>query len=90
MNRELAIHNIQQLCPPFYRYLKNTYQQPAMLVINDNETNDTLTSEEGSTQGDVVAMAFYALGIRPLNTRLSSVNKSGMQTTALQLVNCMR
>ena len=26
LNREVALQNIKQLCPPFYRYLHNTYQ----------------------------------------------------------------
>ncbi len=57
---------------PFYRYIKNTYQKPAKLVVNDTDKTDFLLSEEGCTQGDVAAMAFYALGVHPLTTRLST------------------
>ena len=45
---------------------------PAKLIINDrNERNEDITSDEGSTQGDVPAMAMYAIGTRPLVDRLS-------------------
>ncbi len=33
INRDLAVHNIRELCPPFYGYIKNTYQKPAKLII---------------------------------------------------------
>ena len=66
LNRTAALHNIKELCPPFFRYLSNTYQMPAKMIINDQEKTDHILSEEGSTQGDVTAMAMYAIGIRPL------------------------
>ena len=66
LNRKAALHNIKELCPPFHRYLANTYQLPAKMVINDQVKTDSILSEEGSTQGDVAAMAMYAIGIRPL------------------------
>ena len=66
LNRKAAIHNIKELCPPFHRYLSNTYQLPARMIINDQVKTDTLLSEEGSTQGDVTAMQMYAVGTRPL------------------------
>ena len=71
LNRKAALHNIRQLCPPFFRYLSNTYQIPARMVINDQVKTDVIFSEEGSTQGDVCAMAMYAIGIRPLINILS-------------------
>ena len=66
LNRKAALHNIHELCPPFYRFLHNTYQTPSKMIINDQEKVDSVLSEEGSTQGDVSAMAMYAIGIRPL------------------------
>ena len=73
LNRKVALHNIKQICPPFYRYLNNHYQEAARLVVNDNTTYENLMSEEGCTQGDVAAMALYALGIKPLVDILSAV-----------------
>ena len=73
VNRKVALQNIKQICPPFYRYLHNTYQQPALLVIPGENTHETIYSEEGCTQGDVNAMALYGLGISPLVSKLSEV-----------------
>ena len=66
LNRKAAIHNIKELCPPFYRYLANTYQISAKMIINDQEKSDHILSEEGSLQGEVGAMGMYAVGTRPL------------------------
>ena len=66
LNRSAALHNIKELCPSFHRYLSNTYQVQAKMIINDKDKTDFILSEEGSTQGDVTAMAMYAIGIRPL------------------------
>ena len=74
LNRKVALHNVQQICPPMYKYLFNHYQSPAHLVIansSDSEPFD-LSSDEGCTQGDVGAMAFYALGVKPLVDKLDS------------------
>ena len=72
LNRSAALHNIKELCPPFYRYLSNMYQLSAKMIINDQEKTDHILSEEGSTQGDVSAMAMYAIGIRPLIDTLNA------------------
>ena len=70
LNRKAALHNIQQLCPKFHRYLENTYQLPARMFINDQKGQEMIFSEEGSTQGDVPAMAMYAIGTKPLIDKL--------------------
>jgi len=72
VNRRLGVHNIRQLCPPFHRYLHNTYQSPADLYVNDGYKTESILSDEGCTQGDVAAMAFYALSIQPLTIKLAS------------------
>ena len=74
LNRRAALHNIRHLCPNFHRYLNNTYQLPAQMIINDrNGQSDYLKSEEGSTQGDVTAMGMYAVAIRPLIDHLRGI-----------------
>lgn len=70
----MQLHNIKEICPPFYRYLSNTYQKPAKLVIpGEDDKYDILLSEEGTTQGDVAAMSMYGLGMKPLTDKLGSV-----------------
>ncbi len=67
LNRHLAIHNIREICPPFHRYLSNTYQVSAKMIVNgDGKSASTyISSDEGCTQGDVTAMHFYALTRSP-------------------------
>ena len=77
LNRKAALHNIKEICPPFFRYLSNTYQTPSKMIINDQVKVDHVLSEEGSTQGDVAAMGMYAVGIRPLINILNEL--SGFQ-----------
>ena len=73
LNRKAALHNIRELCPPFYQYLHNTYQKPANLIISGEAGKyETILSQEGSTQGDVIAMHKYGLGIKPLTSELSN------------------
>ena len=48
LNRSVALHNIQQLCPPLACVLINTYRSPASLFVS----GDTILLEEGPTQGD--------------------------------------
>ena len=74
LNRATALHNIKQICPPFFCFLNNCYKKPTQLIVNDptNPTNHKVVfSEEGTTQGDPSAMAMYSLGTRPLIDKLS-------------------
>ena len=67
LNRQVALHNMQYLCPPFATILINTYRVPARLfVANGGE----IQSSEGTTQGDTLAMAFYGLSTKPILIRL--------------------
>ena len=66
LNQENALRNIQHLCPPLAKILINTYQENIQLYSD----NSTLVSQEGTTQGDPLAMAMYAIAINPLITRL--------------------
>ena len=76
LNRKMALHNFKQVCPALQLFLQNHYQKPAKLIFSDESKQDHLLSEEGCTQGDPTAMAFYAGGTKPLIDILSdSVNK---------------
>ena len=72
LNREAALRNIQHLCPPLATILINTYRQPVNLFVDGN----TLLSQEGTAQGDPLAMSMYAVGILPL---IKQTNKSVKQ-----------
>ena len=67
LNRKAALLNIHTLCLPLAIILTNTYRGDTQLFIN----GDTLLSREGTTQGDLLAMAMYAIGILPLFNQLN-------------------
>ena len=71
LNRRLALRNISSLCPAFSRVIINMYRNAARLFVG----GETILSQEGTTQGDPLAMAMYALALVPLITQLSSVAK---------------
>ena len=63
INRNAFLHNINILCPTFAKYAGNCYRIPSRLfVIGGYE----LISSEGTTQGDPLGMAIYAIGLTPL------------------------
>ena len=67
INRQVALHNIKSICPPIHQILVNTYQAPIRCIIcGDGE----ISSSEGTTQGDPLAMAMYALAVKPLIEKL--------------------
>ena len=70
LNRKLALLNIHQLYPSIATILTNTYRENASLFIE----GDTLFSQEGTTQGDPLAMAMYAIATVPLIEKLQSTN----------------
>ena len=62
LNRNTALRNIQHLRPSLSKILINTYRDDTQLFIDGS----TLYSQEGTTQGDPLAMAMYAVAITPL------------------------
>ena len=69
LNRLAALHNITVSCPPLAQILVNTYRAPIRMIIPGN---GEIASTEGTTQGDPLAMAMYALAITPLIHQLRS------------------
>ena len=65
LNRQAALRNIHHLCPSLSKVLINTYREDVQLFID----GETLLSQEGTTQGDPLAMAMYAIAV-PLIHRL--------------------
>ena len=76
VKRDVALHNIQITCPPFSTIMINTYRHSSRLIVF--EAKDIL-SEERTTQGDNLAMSFYALGLAPLLRRLRITTPSVRQ-----------
>ena len=63
INRRVLLHNIKIICPEISKFVENCYSRPARLfVIGGAE----IQSKEGTTQGDPLGMAIYAIGITPL------------------------
>ena len=63
----MSLHNIQYLCPNFVTILINTYRRPSRLfIIGGGE----ISSSEGTTQGDTLAMAFYGISTTLLISKL--------------------
>ena len=68
LNRKVALLNTIVSITCHYTY--NTYRENASLFID----GDTLFSQEGTTQGDPLAMAMYAITTVPLIEKLQSTN----------------
>ena len=62
LNRQVALHNISMLCPSIATTLINTYRAPTDLFVDGS----SLLSQEGTTQGDPLAMPMYAVATIPL------------------------
>ena len=74
LNCHAALRNISVLCPSFARSLINTYREDSKLYIDSNY----LLSQEGTTQGDPLAMPMYALGAVPLIQKSANIDVSQM------------
>ena len=62
LNRQVTLRNTQVICPALAPFLINTYRNPSWLVLD----GERMLSKEGTTQGDPLAMAMYAIGTQPL------------------------
>ena len=75
LNRHTALLNIQKLCPALATPLINIYRAPSNLYMDGN----IILSQEGTTQGDPLAMPMYALAtiplIKNLKTKVPEVNQ---------------
>ena len=68
LNRQAALLNIRHLCPSIATALINTYRDPSSLFVDGS----SLLSQEGTTQGDPLAMPMYAIATTPLIHSLPS------------------
>ena len=58
MNRAVAMHNVQITCPIMPKYVINTYRSPSRLFVCGG---GEILSQEGTTQGDPLAMPWYSV-----------------------------
>lgn len=63
VNRKAFLHSIAIICPSIATYVKNCYSKCSRLFIIGGYA---LKSSEGTTQGDPIAMAVYAIAVIPL------------------------
>ena len=67
LNREVALQNVIHVCPSIAPAIVNTYRSHSHLCVD----GEILYSQEGTTQGDPLAMAMYAIATLPLIHRLA-------------------
>ena len=85
LNRKAALWQARHLWPRGCRFLFNTYKGWAALVLAGSDC--LLYSKEGTTQGDPLSMAFYAIGVLPLIRDLKDL-KSWIQVWYADDSNC--
>ena len=69
LNRRVALHNTSVMCPELYKYLVNTYRKAAKLY-KPNSKGLFILSQEGTSQGDNCASAFYFCSLMHLLEKL--------------------
>lgn len=74
INRAVLLHNSKVVCPEIATYLSNFYSEPERLFFVGGKE---IASREGTTQGDAVAMAMYAIELMPLLMPLSTTDLTG-------------
>ena len=76
MNKAWAMHNIGMTCKEMASYIINTYRSPSRLFIHGG---GEIFFQEGTTQGDPLAMPWYAINtvhmIQSLRTSIPQVKQ---------------
>ena len=67
LNRKVTLFNSRTVCPSLAPSIINTYRIPSNLYVG----GESIVSAEGTTQGDPLGLAIYAIGTQPLIQRLS-------------------
>ena len=62
LNRDLALRKTQKLCPSLDHSICNAYREPSNLFIY----KQTIFSQEGTSQGDPLAISLNGIAIIPL------------------------
>ena len=70
LNREVTLINSRVVSPALTPSIINTYRNPSTLYVD----GESILSLEGTTQGDPLGLAIYAIGTRPLIQRLTGIS----------------
>ena len=68
LNRKVALLNIRFICPAIATILINCYRHHTVLFVDGS----VLLSQEGTTQGDPLAIAMFALATLPLIAKMNA------------------
>jgi len=71
LNHKVTLLNIRRLCPSIATALINTYRDSTDLFVDGS----SLLSQEGTTQGDPLAMPLYGLATIPLFRKLPGMQQ---------------
>ena len=83
LNRRATLLNSKVICPSLAPILINTYRNASWLFVDGQH----LLSKEGTTQGDPLAMAMYAIGTQTLVNRLNGIAKQAWYADDCSWVN---
>jgi hypothetical protein len=75
VNRSAGLWNVHFLCPALKRILTNMYRAPSRIFLKNEKQTQEFSSDEGTTQGDPLAMAMYAISIAPLGKEGKSLSQ---------------
>ena len=78
MNRRVALHNVRITCPIVSIYLINTYRHPSRLFVSGGQE---ISSMEGTTQGDPLAMPWYSMNTVTIIQRLQNLDANVKQAS---------
>ena len=62
LNQKVTLLNSRSVCPALAPTIINTYRNPSVLYVG----GESIISVEGTTQGDPLGLAIYAIGTQPL------------------------
>ena len=79
VNGKAFLHNINIICPSITTFAHNCYSKPSQLFIIGGVE---ITSSEGTTQVDPVAMAIYTIAIIPLILMILEITESYSEDTS--------
>ena len=83
INRAVAMHNIRITCKKIALYIIKTYRSPSRLLIAGG---GEISSQAGTTQGDPLAMPWYAINTVHMITSLRAVSYTHLTLPTKRIV----